>query len=72
MQEEFLGEESLSEKCMGEKYVQEEFLGEESLGEASLGEKFVQEEFLGEESLDEKYITKASCQAWRSGPLRTK
>ena len=42
VQEEFLGEEPVGEKCMGEKYVQEEFLAEESLGEKS-----VQEEFLG-------------------------
>ena len=33
VQEEFLGEESLSKKYMGEKPVQEKFLGEESLGE---------------------------------------
>ena len=55
MQEEFLGEESLDEKYMGEKHVQEEFLGEESLGERGTGEKYVQEEFLGEECLGEKY-----------------
>ena len=40
VQEEFLGEESLSEKYMGEKYVQEEFLGEESLGEKYMGEMY--------------------------------
>ena len=33
MQEDFLGEESLGEKCVVEKYVQEGFLCEESLGE---------------------------------------
>ena len=56
VQEELLGEESLGEKYMGEKYVQEELLGEESLGEKYMGEKYVQEEFLGEESLGEKYM----------------
>ena len=45
MQEEFLGEESLSKKYMGKKHVQEEFLGEESLGEKYMGEKYVQESF---------------------------
>ena len=42
MQEEFLGEESLGRKYMGETYVQEKFLGEESLGEKYMGEKYVQ------------------------------
>ena len=51
MREEFLGEGSLGEKYMGEKYVQEEFLGEESLGEKYMGEKYVQEEFLDEKSV---------------------
>ena len=39
--EEFLGEESLDGKYLGEKYVQEEFLGEESLCEKYMGEKYV-------------------------------
>ena len=82
VQEEFLGEESLGEKCIGEKYVQEDFLGEESLGkksvqeeflgEGSLGEKYggeksVQEEFLGEESLGEKYMGEKYCARRLSG-----
>ena len=37
MQEEFLGEESLGGKYMGEKSVQEEFLGEDSLGGRYMG-----------------------------------
>ena len=64
MQEEFLGEESLDEKYMGEKYVQEEFLGEESLGEKYMGEKYVQEEFLGEQSLGEKYMGEWGKSLW--------
>ena len=69
VQEEFLGEESLSEKYMGEKYVQEEFLGEESLGEKYMVEKYVQEEsrgekYMGEMSVQEKFLC---CQCALSG-----
>ena len=38
MQEDFLEEESLGEKYMGEMSVQEEFLGDGSLGEEYMGE----------------------------------
>ena len=62
VQEEFLGEKYLGEESLGEKSVQEEFLGEESLGEKYMGEKYVQEKKLGEESLCEKYMGEKSVQ----------